>query len=297
MTCRSSFEVAFAVATTLALCACDKTKTTSPAPASSPDLSVAASAPRPPGSASAGSTPEPDGASPSALDPPKLRDAEREIATIAPFDEAGPAEAKQRVAAALAVCGDFREPAVWGRDGDGSGAAPSGELVSLCAPATAAKLLVLSASLEANDDAEGAKRSVKLALALDPNLELPPAAPAPLRTAFAEAKKRKPGTVRLGAITTTATTGQKSLEDSLARLVPQFRACYTLGLLDNPNLQGRVSILAVLGEAGRVQSATASGDIPDGRVVKCATNVIRRAVLAPPDRAPARIAVPLLASP
>lgn len=94
-----------------------------------------------------------------------------------------------------------------------------------------------------------------------------------------------------------AATGQKSLEDSLATLVPQFRACYTLGLLDNPNLQGRVSILAVLGDAGRVQSATASGDIPDGRVVRCASNVIRRAVLAPPDRAPARIAVPFLASP
>lgn len=295
MTRRPWFEVSFAVATMFALGACDKAKSASSAP--SPDLSIASSAPPALGSASAGSSPEPDGASPSALAPPKLHDAEKEIAAIAPFDDASPAEAKKRVAAALAICGDFREPAVWGRDGDGPGAAPSGELASLCAPATAAKLLVLSASLEANDDAEGAKRSVTLALALDPNLQLPPAAPAPLRTAFAAAKKRKPGTVRLGAITTTAATGQKSLEDSLATLVPQFRACYTLGLLDNPNLQGRVSILAVLGDAGRVQSATASGDIPDGRVVRCASNVIRRAVLAPPDRAPARIAVPFLASP
>jgi hypothetical protein len=300
-TLRPNVELASIVVLTCALSACDKASTTSPgsSPSGLDHSAEARSRPSASSTARASATPEPSASASNALAPPKLRDADAEIAAVAPFDATvtDPADAKKRVDDALAICGDFLEPAAWGREGAAPKPPSIVESFSLCTPSTAAKLLAARAMTEAKDDADGAKASFSLALALDPGVVVPPAAPASVKAAFARAKKQTPPTVRTGAVTTSDASSQKALEASLASLLPHVRACYARGLLDNPNLQGGITLSFVLVGGGRVLSPWASGDIPHGGVVKCAGKVVERAVLASPSVSPAQVTVRLVAGP
>lgn len=55
----------------------------------------------------------------------------------------------------------------------------------------------------------------------------------------------------------------------------RFRLCYQHGLQRNPGLRGRVVLQFTIAPRGDVTRATATGDLPDARVVSCMDRAVQ----------------------
>ena len=75
------------------------------------------------------------------------------------------------------------------------------------------------------------------------------------------------------------------------------RFCYTMGLFDNPNLQGAIAIVADVAADGRLSAAIVSGDLPDAAVNACISALVNRSKVAAPAVAPAKVKLPFMLSP
>jgi TonB family protein len=73
-----------------------------------------------------------------------------------------------------------------------------------------------------------------------------------------------------------------------------FRACYNRGLATNPDLQGRVSIVATVGPNGEVSNAVPQGPSTLGdEVVQCVIRRVKSANFDPPSGGRATIVIPV----
>lgn len=81
----------------------------------------------------------------------------------------------------------------------------------------------------------------------------------------------------------------------VARMRAGFRACYTRGLANNPDIQGRVTLTLRVGPGGEVTavSAASSGNLPSD-VVSCIKSRASAGRFAPPEGGAAAITVPVV---
>lgn len=77
-----------------------------------------------------------------------------------------------------------------------------------------------------------------------------------------------------------------------------LRLCYESGLLNNPNLQGRVGVRFTIDANGDVKNVENGGsDLPDGNAVKCVFRVFQRLSFPRPEAGPAPYFVPVMFEP
>ncbi len=284
----------------IAFAACAPSEATAPSASGSPRPAASVSATVSAASVVAAA------AAPSASAAAILRDANAELERLDPLAD-GP-DAAEKVLAALALCSGGVAPS--GARGRASTLPAVTIEATRCEPAVHAKLLLKSASLWA-DSADDEKRKTAehhgaLALALDPAATLPPSASTAATALFATAKQgparfgmrgSKPS-ARLGAVTASDEATRKQLESASAGEVSSaVRFCYTMGLFDNPNLQGAIAIVADVAADGRLSAAIVSGDLPDAAVNVCISALVNRSKVAAPAVAPAKVKLPFMLSP
>ncbi|MBL8742266.1 MAG: AgmX/PglI C-terminal domain-containing protein [Myxococcales bacterium] len=260
--------------------------------------SAAKPAPSPAKSGSA-ATPSASAATPvaSASAAPALRDAEAELKTIDPFDDAA-TDGGQRLLNAMVLCGQPGSDAPWGKDDAVGEDKPA---ASRCSAQTHAKLYMKSVSMLANgkgnDATKLAEADAALALALDPAAALPAGASPAANAVVTAVKKRPAPSVRVGAVTATnmATT---EVETAVAtELSPAVRFCYTHSLTSNPKLEGTAAVEADLGPDGRLAAVKVTGTIPDESLMRCVASFAKRSKLSPPSSTPAKVAIPFTMTP
>jgi hypothetical protein len=80
--------------------------------------------------------------------------------------------------------------------------------------------------------------------------------------------------VREGEITVNGHLPPENIKKIVRLNFPHFRLCYEDGLRDDPNLQGKVTVMFIIDQSGAVSTTADDGsDIPDQNVVEC---VVRR---------------------
>jgi len=78
----------------------------------------------------------------------------------------------------------------------------------------------------------------------------------------------------------------------------RLRRCYLLGLAENPNLLGRVGMIAVIAGAGKPKSVeNSSTDLPDSKVVECVIAEVRRIDFPAPTSGQAQLTIRVMFSP
>ena len=230
-----------------------------------------------------------------------MRDADSELKAIDPFNETA-ADSPQRLQTAMKLCGEPTSISPWGEPSD----APWGKevpeekpvptkpsAVSRCAAESHAKLYLRSATLLADSKSPESQRTAELhgyyALALDPKARLP----AGVNAATDKLRKSKPrlpaADVRVDAVTSSDESAKKGVEAEAAALLPTLRLCHASGLRNNPNLQGKLSMQALVEPDGRLSDIKTFGSLPDASVAKCATEFAARSKLSPPSTAGRKI--------
>lgn len=110
--------------------------------------------------------------------------------------------------------------------------------------------------------------------------------------------KWKPAVTKIGEVTLdpnatgglTAEAVTKGIEASLQYV----SSCYQQGLVNNPNLAGRVKLAFEVGKTGFVFSVSATGDLPDRGVVDCiARAASKKVTITPAPQKLARVSVTL----
>jgi hypothetical protein len=102
----------------------------------------------------------------------------------------------------------------------------------------------------------------------------PVAAPKPPSTP-ARGKARV-ATVREGMVTVVGGLSQDEVREAMKPKLESLKACYEAGTINNPNLEGRVSVRVEVGKKGGVMSAKNGGsDLPDTGVTRCVVGVVQ----------------------
>jgi FHA domain len=106
---------------------------------------------------------------------------------------------------------------------------------------------------------------------------------------------------RVGMIGQTTVSGRLPPE-VIQRIVRQnfgrFRMCYTQGLTNNPNLEGRVAARFVIGRDGAVSNVSNGGsDIPDSGVVQCVLSAFYGLSFPQPEGGIVTVVYPIMLSP
>lgn len=108
----------------------------------------------------------------------------------------------------------------------------------------------------------------------------PPAKPRP--AAFGPTKKPPRGQTREGAVTVTGGLTEEEVRDTLKAKKDAILTCYEQGLVNNPNLQGRITAKIAVGKKGGVMSVTNGGsDLPDSGVLQCVLVAVSQAIFPP----------------
>ncbi|MEZ4221316.1 MAG: AgmX/PglI C-terminal domain-containing protein [Polyangiaceae bacterium] len=90
--------------------------------------------------------------------------------------------------------------------------------------------------------------------------------------------------IRFGAITVIGGLPKEVIQRIVRRQIGQLRRCYSSGLDDNPNLQGRVAVKLVIDKTGTVKSAqNGNSDLPDSKVVSCVVSSLNRVQFPEPS--------------
>lgn len=89
--------------------------------------------------------------------------------------------------------------------------------------------------------------------------------------------------------------------DVIQRTVRQnfgrFRACYEIGLRQNPNLEGRVVARFVIGRDGAVGNVSAGGDLPDAQVRSCVASAFYGLSFPAPEGGIVTVSYPIVLTP
>lgn len=107
-------------------------------------------------------------------------------------------------------------------------------------------------------------------------------APAPSAPPPPPPKGKAPkGQLREGAVNATGGLTEDDVKAGVKPLLPDLQACHEKGLLNNPNLQGRVSAKLKVGKKGAVMSfANGGSDMPDSGVTSCVLRALGKAKFA-----------------
>jgi hypothetical protein len=104
----------------------------------------------------------------------------------------------------------------------------------------------------------------------------------------------KAPTVRTGV---SSFSGGRLPPETIQAIVRQnfgrFRACYENGLRQNPNLEGTVSVLFVIGREGEVSNVGGGGSLPDSGVVSCVARSFSALRFPSPDGGVVRVTYPI----
>ena len=104
--------------------------------------------------------------------------------------------------------------------------------------------------------------------------------------------------MRLGAVSSSDEATQKDLAVAAAgEVASAVRFCYAHGLLTNPNLQGSLTISAVVTKDGWLSLAGASASVPDNGVVSCVTTFANRSKVNAPSKTPTKVSIPFTLTP
>jgi hypothetical protein len=107
-----------------------------------------------------------------------------------------------------------------------------------------------------------------------------------------------PPKVHIGVLEVSAGIPPELVHRAVRRGLGNLRSCYADGLLNNPNLQGKVTTRLVIGRDGTVSSAVNGGsDMPDGGVIVCVFAVFRELSFPAPEAAVATVTAPIVFSP
>ena len=153
------------------------------------------------------------------------------------------------------------------------------------------------ADSKTTEDKQTAELHAYYALALDPKASLPAGANAAAKATLEAVKKPQKRfiwivpAVRVGAVTTSDEVARKDLENAAAALEPTLRLCYASGLRNNPNLQGSLSMRALVEPDGRLSDIKTYGSLPDADVVRCLTAFATRSKLNAPRRTPTKVTI------
>jgi hypothetical protein len=103
--------------------------------------------------------------------------------------------------------------------------------------------------------------------------------------------------VRIGVPQVNAGIPPELVHRAVRRGLSRFRSCYEDGLLNNPNLQGKVTARLSIARDSMVSSAGNGGsDMPDGGVVSCVITVFRELSFPPPEVPMATVTAPIIFS-
>jgi hypothetical protein len=103
--------------------------------------------------------------------------------------------------------------------------------------------------------------------------------------------------MREGAVTATGGLSAEEVSEALKGKRDELTACHVTGLMNNPNLQGRVAVKLEIGKKGAVMSARNGGsDMPDSGVVSCVVKALLDAKF-PAKGAVSAVIYPMMFSP
>ncbi|MFO0761854.1 MAG: AgmX/PglI C-terminal domain-containing protein [Byssovorax sp.] len=110
---------------------------------------------------------------------------------------------------------------------------------------------------------------------------------------------RKPpvASVREGAVSVSGGLSAEEVSEALKGKRDELLACQVAGLMNNPNLQGRVAVKLEIGKKGAVMSARNGGsDMPDAGVVSCVVKTLLAATFPAKDKVSV-VVYPVMLSP
>jgi hypothetical protein len=114
-------------------------------------------------------------------------------------------------------------------------------------------------------------------------------------------RRRVPGaapSVKIGQISVSGALSSDDVRRVVRRSHGRFRVCYERGLIDNPNLQGRIAarfVVDVDGQAAHVGSG--GSDFPDSRVISCVVRSFYGLSFPRPARGIATVSIFVLLNP
>jgi hypothetical protein len=109
---------------------------------------------------------------------------------------------------------------------------------------------------------------------------------------------RSDAKIELGAITTSGKVEEQGLRDAVLRRFVKIRGCYADGLVDNPNLSGRVAIRVVGRSEGPPENVEDGGsDLPDTGTRDCIIEAFRHMRFPSPTAGTFTSTIPLILIP
>jgi hypothetical protein len=102
-----------------------------------------------------------------------------------------------------------------------------------------------------------------------------------------------PGPTGTAAITNSSSTGISNAPHVVAGMRAGFRRCYVRALKDDPNLRGKVTVIATVGANGEVTKTNVAKTSLPKSLTDCITARVGAAQFAPPDKAPAKVTIPI----
>jgi hypothetical protein len=122
----------------------------------------------------------------------------------------------------------------------------------------------------------------------------PPIEPDAGKKADAPVKKKVLATGNSGCAAACNGTPGAALQGALGGAAGSVRACYEKALLQNPMLQGKMTVAVKIGPTGSVCNANiASDSLGDARVTGCVLNKFRGSSFPPPTGGCADVRVPI----
>jgi hypothetical protein len=109
--------------------------------------------------------------------------------------------------------------------------------------------------------------------------------------------RAKPPQVRMGATSVSGRLPPEVIQRIVRQNFGRFRLCYENGLRNNPNLQGVVSVMFVIGRDGSVSNVGGGGSLPDGGVTSCVTRAFYGLSFPQPEGGIVRVTYPISFSP
>lgn len=124
----------------------------------------------------------------------------------------------------------------------------------------------------------------------------------PLRTVTLPAEtvsSWRPGPrLRMGAVTVSGRLPPEVIQRIVRQNFGRFRLCYENGLINNPNLIGRVTVRFVIGQDGAISNVSNGGsDLPDSRVVSCIVRAFYGMSFPQPEGGIVTVVYPIMMTP
>lgn len=105
-----------------------------------------------------------------------------------------------------------------------------------------------------------------------------------------------PPRVKMGSTTVSGGLPPEVIQRIVRSSFGRFRACYDAGLRNDPNLSGNVRVRFTISASGSVKKASASGSIPDEKVISCVQRAFNSLSFPQPEGGEVSVTYPIVFS-